>query len=228
MNEELDSQLSAMFDDELPEAECQLLARRLSRDDALKARWRRYAVIGAAVRAEHGVRLETNLAERVSAALSAEPVLAVGKPAESKADARAFRWWQPVAGGAIAAGVAAMSVLWIRSQAPVGSQSLAAQNPAPTRVVSPLNAGGDGSAESYVVPTNVEPRTFMPPAELANYVVAHSEFSTPVSRRNLLSALVASESGNSGTGNESQIADQGAGNGASDVEVPTQNVEEAH
>ena len=40
MNEELDSQLSAMFDDELPEAECQLLARRLSRDDALKARWR--------------------------------------------------------------------------------------------------------------------------------------------------------------------------------------------
>jgi hypothetical protein len=32
MNEELDSQLSAMFDDELPAAECELLARRLSRD----------------------------------------------------------------------------------------------------------------------------------------------------------------------------------------------------
>ena len=47
MNEELDSQLSAMFDDELPEDQCQLLARRLSRDDALKARWRRYAVMGA-------------------------------------------------------------------------------------------------------------------------------------------------------------------------------------
>ncbi len=52
MNEELDSQLSAMFDDELPEDQCQLLARRLSRDDALKARWRRYAVMGAAIRAE--------------------------------------------------------------------------------------------------------------------------------------------------------------------------------
>ena len=34
MNEELDSQLSAMFDDELPAAECELLARRLSRDEA--------------------------------------------------------------------------------------------------------------------------------------------------------------------------------------------------
>ncbi len=30
MNEELDSQLSAMFDNELPAAECELLARRLS------------------------------------------------------------------------------------------------------------------------------------------------------------------------------------------------------
>ena len=35
-NEELDSQLSAMFDDELPPAECELLARRLSRDEQLQ------------------------------------------------------------------------------------------------------------------------------------------------------------------------------------------------
>src|SRR3569833_294856 len=81
MNEELDSQLSAMFDDELPEDQCQLLARRLSRDDALKARWRRYAVMGAAIRAERqgadtvSVRLETNLAARVSAVSSADPSL---------------------------------------------------------------------------------------------------------------------------------------------------------
>ena len=38
MNEELDSQLSAMFDDALPSQECELLARRLSRDELLKAR----------------------------------------------------------------------------------------------------------------------------------------------------------------------------------------------
>ena len=114
MNEELDSQLSAMFDDELPEGECELLARRLSRDEVLKARWRRYAVIGAAVRTERGVRmdvrLETNLATRVSAAISAEPALEGAAVAETGARRRGgFRWWQPVAGGAIAAGVAAMS-----------------------------------------------------------------------------------------------------------------------
>ena len=76
MNEELDSQLSAMFDDELPSAECELLARRLSRDEPLKARWGRYAVIGAAVRAERGVRLSARVAGRVSAVISAEPALA--------------------------------------------------------------------------------------------------------------------------------------------------------
>ena len=36
MNEELDSQLSAMFDGELPAAECELLARRLARDEQLR------------------------------------------------------------------------------------------------------------------------------------------------------------------------------------------------
>ena len=52
---ERDSQLSAMFDGELPGAECELLARRLTRDDALRAQWSRYSMIGAAVRAERGV-----------------------------------------------------------------------------------------------------------------------------------------------------------------------------
>src|SRR5258708_20115868 len=73
MNEGLDSQLSAMFDDELANAECELLARRLSRDEHLKARWGRYAVIGAAIRGERGVRLNAPLAGRVTAVILAEP-----------------------------------------------------------------------------------------------------------------------------------------------------------
>ena len=67
MNEELDSQLSAMFDNELPAAECELLARRLSRDEALQGALGRYAVIGAAIRARARARaLDTNLAARVT------------------------------------------------------------------------------------------------------------------------------------------------------------------
>src|ERR1043165_913537 len=75
MNEELDSQLSAMFDNELPAAQCELLARRLSRDEELKSRWATYAAIGATIRAEGGARLNSNLALRVSAAISAEPTV---------------------------------------------------------------------------------------------------------------------------------------------------------
>jgi sigma-E factor negative regulatory protein RseA len=199
MNEELDSQLSAMFDDELPEDQCQLLARRLSRDDALKARWRRYAVMGAAIRAERqgagvlSVRLDTNLATRVSAVISAEPALSADAVAQSGVRrAAGMRWWQPVAGGAIAAGVAAMSVLWIRSQAPIGGETLVADNAAaPAAISQPV---ADTSAPvGYVVPAAVERTPMVPSAELANYVVAHSEFSAPVNRRNMLSALVASE-----------------------------------
>jgi sigma-E factor negative regulatory protein RseA len=228
MNEELDSQLSAMFDDELPQAECELLARRLSRDDALKARWRRYAVIGAAVRAERGVRmdvrLETNLATRVSAAISAEPALEGTAVAETRSQrSGGFRWWQPLAGGAIAAGVAALSVLWVRAQAPIGSSDVVAQNPAPIAVVAQNESANTSPSEAYVVPTNVEPRSFMPPAELANYMVAHSEFAMPVSRRNLLSTVVANESGTAGASGESDGATE-----VVPVEAPAENVEKAH
>jgi len=72
MNEELDSQLSAMFDDELPQGECELLARRLSRDAALQSRWGRYAAIGAAVRGD--ARLGCEVAYKVSAVIMAETV----------------------------------------------------------------------------------------------------------------------------------------------------------
>jgi len=65
------SQLSAMFDGELPAAECELLSRRLARDEQLRATWSRYSVIGAALRAEPLARVRPDFAHRVSAALSA-------------------------------------------------------------------------------------------------------------------------------------------------------------
>ena len=44
------SQLSAMFDGELPDAECELVARRLSRDPELRRSWSNYGLIGAVLR----------------------------------------------------------------------------------------------------------------------------------------------------------------------------------
>ena len=206
MNEELDSQLSAMFDNELPAAECELLARRLSRDGDLKARWGRYAVIGAVIRAERGVTLDGTVAGRVNAALSSEPPLAEANTAPASGRAAQFRWWQPVAGVGLAAGVAAASILWLRSQAlPGGSQVVAPALVAGTSALAPvaqpaLQSASATAPDSFVVPpVPHRPMMVVPATELADYVVAHSAFSWPVSRGNLLSALMVSEPGTSST-----------------------------
>ncbi|HXA53461.1 MAG TPA: sigma-E factor negative regulatory protein [Solirubrobacteraceae bacterium] len=194
MKEELDSQLSAMFDDELASAECELLARRLSRDGEIRARWERYAVIAAAIRAERGVRLNARVARRVSVIVGAEPALA----AAAASGHAPRRWVRPVAGAAVAASVAAVSILWLRGHtvpgAVVAAPELAAvpasrvTAPAVVRAVA-RTAGPD----SYVVPPAARGGAAIVPAELANYVVAHSMFSPPVARRNLLSSFMTSE-----------------------------------
>jgi hypothetical protein len=52
--------------------------------------------------------------------------------------------------------------------------------------------------DSFVVPpVPQQPTMVVPATELADYVVAHSAFSWPVSRGNLLSALMVSEPGTS-------------------------------
>ncbi|MCS6946994.1 MAG: sigma-E factor negative regulatory protein [Steroidobacteraceae bacterium] len=148
MSEERDSQLSAMFDGELPEAECELLARRLSRDPALQAQWSRYALIGAALRGEpvqsallgRGGRVETlGVARRVRRELSAgraEQGPAAGA-ARRRWRAFAARWGQPIAGAAIAAAVAGLAVVWLQSR--VGAPAGQSDRPPPTA----NNAGSD-------------------------------------------------------------------------------------
>ena len=54
-------------------AECELLARRLTRDEALRAQWSRYSMIGAALRAERGVALHDRVAWRVQSRSPRKP-----------------------------------------------------------------------------------------------------------------------------------------------------------
>jgi len=202
MNEELDSQLSAMFDNELPAAECELLARRLSRDEELKGRWSRYAAIGATIRAEGGARLNTNLAVRVNTAISSEPAVMVTKSVEivREQPRRAMpRWLMPLSSVAMAASVAAGAILFLRYESPaqVASQPGPATSGSSQTLVA-NTATSPVAPDSYVVPKTLPRRSVVPSTQLANYVVAHSEFSSPVNRRNLLSAFMASESGTAG------------------------------
>jgi sigma-E factor negative regulatory protein RseA len=200
MNEQQGSQLSAMFDDELPGAECELLARRLSRDEALKARWERYALIGAAMRAERGVR--PVLARRVTQALSAEAPLAAAAAVSPARPARPA--WQSFAGGAaLSAGVAAAAMLWMRAPAPQPTAAPLTVSAVTVAVADP--SGGYGLRKTA---TSVSARrVVVPGTQLANYLVAHFEVSSPVAGQALLSALVAGEGGTAtaASGSEERI-----------------------
>ena len=194
MNEELDSQLSAMFDDELPSEECELLARRLSRDEALKARWGRYALIGAVIRAERGVVLQSAVAGRVTAALSHEPQLASGAGRRMSLESP---WVRMVSGAGVAAGVAALSILWLRAHAGgpgVQPASVATVASVAAPALAPAAPRASRTPDSYVVPPeSLQPMTPMPPTQLADYVVAHSAYSWPISGGSLLSSLMVNE-----------------------------------
>jgi negative regulator of sigma E activity len=210
-NEELESQLSAMFDNELPATECELLARRLARDEQLRARWGHYAAIGACIRGEPGVLLETALASKVSAAIKQETT-ALAPPAMG---ARRHGWFNPwvtsLAGLGSAAAVAAIAILWMRAQgpaviaqanppksavaaAPVPVPPAALPQPATTAQLDPQIRAASRQArepDSYVTPATVaQGPELVPPTELANYIVAHSAYSGLLMRRNALSALV--------------------------------------
>jgi negative regulator of sigma E activity len=224
---ERDSQLSAMFDGELPGAECELLARRLTRDEALRAQWSRFSMIGAALRSERGVALHDRVAWRVSSVIAQDPTYGDGTvdtvatasqpvvvPATSRsaASARWVRFARPIAGASIAAGVAAMSIMMLRTD--MGPDPMLASNPVPetTIVLTPdattptgttvaLNSAApaaaripsNGEPDLYVTPAPSSAASIAPPARLANYVVAHSEYSGPLSRRMALLGLVATD-----------------------------------
>ncbi len=198
MNEEQRaSQLSAMFDGELPAGECELVARRLTRDSELRAQWARYAMIGAAMRRESGMSLDLRVAERVRLAVSAEAGFdAGGTPvAGAPLSPVSRRWLRPVAGLAAAAVVAGVAVIGLRgrdAQFSPAPGAVVASAPAPAATVV-LGSPTSSEPESYVVPVANESVNFVPPARLANYVVAHSEVSMPLTRRNLLSGLIANE-----------------------------------
>jgi sigma-E factor negative regulatory protein RseA len=202
MKEELDSQLSAMFDNELAAAECELLARRLSRDEELKARWGRYAAIGATIRAEGGARLNAQVARRVSAVISAEPEVVVTPAVPQRSQRVLSRMWVPLGGVAVAASVAAAAIFWVRFQSlPQDGPAVAQLNDSSPMVRTNADSGvgaGAGGGGTYVIPKAIPRRSVVPSTQLANYVVAHSEFSSPVNRRNILSALMANDSGTVG------------------------------
>ncbi len=183
MTDPVKEQLSACLDGELPEAELGLLLKQVGRDSQLLESMDRYSLISEAIRGPRPAAASRGFADRIAAAIEAEPVGQKTVPSQ----AAMLRWLRPAAGFAIAAGVAAVAVISLQ---PAGLDA------PPVAVVADNIAVTDSQpAPSYTVPTNVDATNtaYIPAARLTNYVVAHSEYSSPLGRRTVLSGVLSDD-----------------------------------
>ena len=110
MNDQIRMQISAFVDGELPDAEADLLLRRMSQDAELRKKAAEYLEVGRAMRGEASVRGIERLQERVAACISDKPLVEEEAPAEDSA-ARSMR---PLIGVAVAASVALIAIFGLQ------------------------------------------------------------------------------------------------------------------
>jgi negative regulator of sigma E activity len=103
-------QISAFVDGELPDAEADLLLRRMSQDAELRKKAAEYLEIGRAMRDEASVRGIERLQERIAAGISDEPLAEEDLPAEESAG----RSMRPLVGVAVAASVALIAIFGLQ------------------------------------------------------------------------------------------------------------------
>lgn len=192
MSEYLRDQLSAFIDGELPKHEIELLFKRLDGNAELRATLARYTLIGESLRTRSAEGPSRTFAERVRTAVRESGPLVGGST--STARVQQWRWLKPVAGMAVAATVAAVAILGLQSlQDPLVEQApLAAVN---TPVQPVVIDESTPASTAYVVPTPATASSLLNAARLTNYVVAHSEYSSILGRRSVLSGIVAEGGG---------------------------------
>jgi sigma-E factor negative regulatory protein RseA len=200
MSEPIREQVSAFLDGELPNSETELLLKRLMRDGELRESFGRFALIGEALRGGGSQVLTRSFASRVNLAIDGEPAQPAGH-----VQPRASRWWRPLAGVTVAAGVATVAIValqqraispGVRGASPATAQNVVASNIAASNMVSarqsPVQGGGaPREALSYTVPAaSAEAPSSIAPARLTNYVFAHSKYSSGLGQRGVLADLL--------------------------------------
>jgi negative regulator of sigma E activity len=179
MTDQIREQLSALLDGELPRDEMGLLLRRLEKDPELSRTFGSYALIGETLRAPGGRIAAQSFAARVSAAIDAAPAIvertATARPSPTvQLPPHVALWKRPIVRTALAASAAVTAVLLFRPEL----------TPVAQLEVTPAN--------SFAMAASPTPARSQ---RLAGYMVAHSQFSTPMVRRNVLSSLLAADPG---------------------------------
>lgn len=169
MNEGIKMQISAFVDGELPEAEAQLLLRRLSQDVELRQQAAEYFAIGRALRGQGSVAAAGDLRGRIAAAIDDRLI----EEEFSEIEPVGRRFARPLAGVAIAATVAIVAIF--------GLQQMTTAPGAGVDSAVPAVAEGEVE-ESYTVPD-------------IDYFQRHSQFSSEVGNNNFDFRRVSAELG---------------------------------
>jgi sigma-E factor negative regulatory protein RseA len=180
MTDRIREQMSALLDGELPQDEVGLLVRRLERDEQLRRAFGNYVLAGEALRSPGGPLASTGFAARVAAAID-----------EGKAEVRdstparpySTRWARPALATAVAASAALVAVLLVRP----GSQEAGGI----ARTTMERARVGFESLPMAQVASPTPARS----QRLAGYLMAHSQFASPIGRRNVWSSVLASDPG---------------------------------
>lgn len=158
MNEGIKMQISAFVDGELPEAEAQLLLRRLSQDAELRQQAAEYFAIGRALRGQGSVAEMGHLRGRIAAAIDDRQI----EVEFNEIEPVGRRYARPLAGFAIAATVALVAIFGLQQM--TATPGVGMDSAAP--------AVAEGAVEdSYTVPD-------------IDYFQRHSEFSSEVGNNN--------------------------------------------
>ncbi len=169
MNDAIKMQISAFVDGELPDAEADLLLRRMSQDADLRKQAAEYLEMGRAMRGEAAVPGIERLQERIAAALEdKEP-----DSADVSDDAAPNRAVRPLVGVALAASVALLAI--------IGLQFTGNVPDAP--VVEPGTVADTADGGSYTVPAPVDD-------ELVRYYQSHGATTSELGANGMNTRLV--------------------------------------
>ena len=178
MSEKIRDQISAFIDGELPVRECDLLLRRMRRDSELSLTFDRFGLIGDAIRDSLSGLPQGLLRNRVMQAVQGERQFAD----RAGTWRRRGRMLQPAAGVAVAASVAVVAVLSLRTGDPALQDAAVA-------------AGTEPFAYTYTVPEpSYSPPVTAPPTRLTNYLVNHSQYTNTLGRKSMQMRILVDQS----------------------------------
>jgi negative regulator of sigma E activity len=110
------------MDGDLPPDQARFLLRRMEHDTELTGCWERWQLCGDALRGQAQAPAPAGFADRISAAIAAEPLSSAASPALPRIRSNLAKW----GGGALAASVAVIALFMVRQQVPDEAPSQAA------------------------------------------------------------------------------------------------------